>query len=286
MVVNGTRRPLWVAVVALCSSLLLHAASPSPVLHWQGSWQPGGLVVTTVADDYRLHWQGRPLPADHHGRVLLGLSRDASGPIDVELEHLPSGRRWPFSYPLQPRDYAIQRVEGVPQQTVTPHPEQLARIRREAALVAAARSVSHTEPLYASGFQAPAQGPITGVYGSQRVYNGTPGRPHYGVDYAAPEGAAVVAPAAGMVVLAEPDLFYSGGTVIIDHGFELYSSFLHLSAVSVEVGQRLAQGARLGAVGATGRATGPHLDWRMNWGATRIDPLLVLAALPTASAVD
>jgi murein DD-endopeptidase MepM/ murein hydrolase activator NlpD len=124
-------------------------------------------------------------------------------------------------------------------------------------------------------------GPITGVYGSQRVYNGVPKNPHYGVDYAAPTGTEVVAPAAGIVRLAHPDLFYSGGTMIIDHGHGLSSSFLHLSGLLVAEGARVTRGQPIALVGATGRATGPHLDWRMNWHQQRIDPQLVLETLPS-----
>ncbi|MDP4650548.1 MAG: M23 family metallopeptidase, partial [Haliea sp.] len=120
------------------------------------------------------------------------------------------------------------------------------------------------------------EGRISGVYGSQRVYNGQPGSPHYGVDVAVPTGTIVRAPAAGVVTLAEPDLFYSGGTIILDHGYRLSSSFLHLSKVSVNVGDQIALGDVIGEVGATGRATGPHLDWRMSWREARIDPQLLV----------
>ena len=133
---------------------------------------------------------------------------------------------------------------------------------------------------FLAGFRKPLEGPVTGVYGSQRVYNGTPKNPHYGVDYAAPAGTIVRAPAAGVVQLAHSDLFYSGGTLIMDHGFGLNSSFLHLSAVLVSVGQEVKQGDPIGKVGSTGRATGPHLDWRMNWLNVRIDPQLVMESLP------
>ena len=120
------------------------------------------------------------------------------------------------------------------------------------------------------------------MYGSQRFYNGTPSRPHFGVDVAAPSGAPVHAPAPGIVTLAQPDLFYSGGTVIIDHGHELSSSFLHLSKVLVSVGQRVETGTLIAQVGATGRATGPHLDWRMNWRDARVDPQLLAGAMPAS----
>ena len=181
------------------------------------------------------------------------------------------------------RQYRVQRVEGVPQRTVTPPPQQLARIRRERALVAAAKARRIENPAWLmqidGAFVWPLRGRLTGVYGSQRIYNGTPGSPHYGVDVAAPTGTPVRAPAAGRVTLAEDDLFYSGGTVILDHGYGLSSSFLHLSAVSVAVGDELEVGELIGAVGASGRATGPHLDWRMSWRNRRIDPQRLVPAL-------
>jgi len=198
-----------------------------------------------------------------------------------------SGPR-PCSQTLQvaSREYNIQRVEGVPQETVTPPPERMARIRREATLVANARAPSLQRPDLIegvlAGFTWPAQGPISGVYGSQRFYNGEPRNPHYGVDVAAPKGTPVYAPAAGVVTLAEPDLYFSGGTVILDHGYQLSSTFLHMSEVSVEVGDELQTGDLIGAIGSTGRATGPHLDWRMNWRKERIDPQLLAPPMPEA----
>lgn len=186
------------------------------------------------------------------------------------------------------REYRISRVEGVPQRTVTPPAEQLERIRRERALVQKAKAVQIERPDWLmqvdGNFRWPVEGRISGVYGSQRVYNGTPGSPHYGVDVAVPTGTPVHAPAAGRVTLAEPDLFYSGGTVILDHGYGLSSSFLHLSAVSVAVGDELVAGDPLGLVGATGRATGPHLDWRMSWRGRRVDPQMLVPPMRRASA--
>jgi murein DD-endopeptidase MepM/ murein hydrolase activator NlpD len=182
------------------------------------------------------------------------------------------------------RNYNLQNITGVPQQTVTPSEAHLERIRMEREKVRAAKALrlARDDGLNAlqSGFRWPVTGRISGVYGSQRIYNGTPGSPHYGVDVARPEGTPVTAPAAGEVTLAEPDLFYSGGTVILDHGYGLSSSFLHLSEVSVAVGDRLQPGDLLGAIGATGRATGPHLDWRMSWFNQRIDPQLLVPPMP------
>ncbi|MGD2008216.1 MAG: M23 family metallopeptidase, partial [Cellvibrionales bacterium] len=131
-----------------------------------------------------------------------------------------------------------------------------------------------------AGLDWPAEGRISGVYGSQRFYNGTPGSPHYGVDVAVPTGHPVLAPGPGVITLAEPDLFYSGGTVILDHGYGLSSSFLHMSKLHVAVGDEVQPGDLIGEVGATGRATGPHLDWRMSWLDQRIDPQLLVPAMP------
>ena len=182
------------------------------------------------------------------------------------------------------REYQLQEITGVPQQTVTPSEEHLERIRVERAKVriAKAQRLSRDDGFRAArdGFVWPVMGRISGVYGSQRIYNGRPGTPHYGVDIARPAGTPVIAPAAGVVTLAEPDLFYSGGTVILDHGYGLSSSFLHLSEVSVAVGDQLATGDLIGAIGATGRATGPHLDWRMSWFNQRIDPQLLVPPMP------
>ena len=215
------------------------------------------------------------------GLVLFGLGRDAKPSFELSLAGPVSCSR---RVNIAPREYNIQRVEGVPQRTVTPDPADLERIARERQLVrdAKARNIERPDLLAAAvaGFEWPAIGPISGVYGSQRVLNGEPRRPHFGVDVAAPTGTPVLAPAPGVVTLAEPDLYYSGGTIVLDHGQGLSSSFLHLSALHVAVGDRVEAGELIAAIGATGRATGPHLDWRMNWLDKRVDPQLLVHGEP------
>ncbi|MEE8188755.1 MAG: M23 family metallopeptidase, partial [Kiloniellales bacterium] len=152
----------------------------------------------------------------------------------------------------------------------------------ENARIAAARAVDRPEPLFESGFVWPATGPITGVFGSQRVLNGKPRRPHYGVDVAAPEGSIVRAPADGVVAIAAAEMYYTGGTVLIDHGHGLTSVYSHMKEVRVSEGQRVKQGDPIGTVGATGRVTGPHLDWRVNWFDQRLDPALLVPPMPEA----
>ncbi len=266
-----------VALMLVCLSATLKLQASTMVL--QGSLQQGSLLLGTVEKGSRAVYRDRALPVTASGQFLLGLGRDA--PASIELRIVDSeGLQTVQKYEVAKRDYRIQRVNGVPSKTVDPSASDLARIRNDSALVASARREITSKEDFLDGFQLPLDGPITGVYGSQRVYNGVPKSPHYGVDYAAPTGTQVLSPAAGIVRLAHRDLFYSGGTLIVDHGHGLSSSFLHLSDVLVAEGTRVSRGQPIAKVGATGRATGPHLDWRMNWHNERIDPQLVLETLP------
>ena len=250
-------------------------------LDFNGALEQGGFIWGTVAPGSTVTLAGQSLDVLADGTTFAGFGRNA--PATAELV-VTGPNACTETLPVARREYRIQRVEGVPQQTVTPPPEHLERIRREATLVANARADSLRRPdllaTVLAGFVWPAQGPISGVYGSQRFYNGEPRNPHYGVDVAAPKGTPVHAPASGVVTLAEPDLYFSGGTVILDHGYRLSSTFLHMSEVSVDVGDELQAGDLIGAIGATGRATGPHLDWRMNWRSERIDPQLLAPPMP------
>ena len=256
-------------------------ADPTQCVVLQGNSIQGGMLWGQTAPSAEIHFGDRRVPVLPDGQFLLGRGRDMPASVELVVKGEATCRQ---IVAVGGRDYRVQRIEGVPQQTVTPSDEHLERIRVEREKVRAAKSrrLPSTDGLVAvqQGFVWPVTGRISGVYGSQRVYNGTPGTPHYGVDVARPKGTPVLAPAAGEVTLAEPDLFYSGGTVILDHGYGFSSSFLHLSEVSVSVGDRLAPGDLLGAIGATGRATGPHLDWRMSWFNQRIDPQLLVPPMP------
>jgi hypothetical protein len=256
-------------------------ADPTQCVVLQGTSIQGGMLWGQTSASAEIRFGDRRVPVLPDGQFLLGLGRDMPASVELVVEDEATCRQ---IVAVAARDYRVQRIEGVPQQTVTPSEEHLERIRAERDKVRAAKSrrLPNTDGLLAvqQGFLWPVTGRISGVYGSQRIYNGTPGTPHYGVDVARPKGTPVLAPAAGEVTLAEPDLFYSGGTVILDHGYGFSSSFLHLSEVSVSVGDRLAPGDLIGAIGATGRATGPHLDWRMSWFNQRIDPQLLVPPMP------
>jgi murein DD-endopeptidase MepM/ murein hydrolase activator NlpD len=272
---------LFKSVMACIGGLCSHATLSDPCVSLQGDAVQGGLLWGQAPAATEIRFADQSVPILPGGYFIVGLGRDmlAVNTLLVAGEHTCQQE-----ITVMQREYALQRVTGVPQKTVRPSEEQLAWTRAERARVRAAKSrrIERTDGFEGlrDGFSWPVTGPISGVYGSQRIYNGTPGAPHYGVDIARPVGTPVVAPAAGEVTLAEPDLFYSGGTVIIDHGYGLSSSFLHLSQVSVAVGDRVTAGDVLGAVGATGRATGPHLDWRMSWFNHRIDPQLLVPPMP------
>ncbi len=272
---------LAVTLFSLGVTALLPNSAMANCMELVGSLTQGGLIWGKVPPGSRVSLDGVTLDVLEDGTTIAGFGRDAPATAELLVEGGESCRQ---TLHITRRDYNVQRVTGVPQQTVTPPPEQLERIRREQALVDAAKARRLARPDLLegalAGFQWPAPGPVSGVYGSQRYYNGTAGNPHYGVDMAVPTGTPVRAPAAGVVTLAEPDLFFSGGTIILDHGFRLSSAFLHMSKVLATVGQEVKTGDVIGEVGATGRASGAHLDWRMNWRDQRIDPQLLAPPMP------
>lgn len=250
----------------------------SDLIELRGKPEQGGLVYGRVASGAQVKLDGAPVRLAPNGEFVIGFDRDAKPNAQLVISR--NGASETRVLDVLQRQYDIQRVTGVPQKTVTPPPEELERIAREQKLVEAARAVDSDRLAFLGPFQWPLLGPISGVYGSQRFYNGEPRRPHFGVDVAAPVGTPVRAPADATVTLAEPDLFFSGGTLIMDHGYGVSSTFMHLSRVLVKTGDNVKTGQVVGEVGATGRASGPHLDWRINWFGVRIDPQLVVAPMP------
>lgn len=249
-------------------------------LELQGQLIQGGLIYGKVEPGMRVELGEHQVMVGDDGVFVAGFDRDA--PASVTLRSCKAEVCESRELLVKQRDYDVQRISGVPQKTVTPPQEVLARIRKESALVGKARRLSLWRQDFLKPFQWPLIGPVTGVFGSQRVYNGTPGRPHYGVDVARPTGTKVVAPNSGVVTLVHGDMFYSGGTLIIDHGQGISSTFIHLSKILVEEGQEIIAGQAIAEVGASGRATGPHLDWRMNWHGQRLDPALLVGPMPSA----
>lgn len=262
----------------LLTLFCLLGTTQAAALELDGQLTQGAMVRGQVAPGSKVTLNGEPVRVTDDGRFAIGFGRDAD--LEQVLREIPpQGEPIERRLTLSAREYNIQRIEGVPQRTVTPDESALERIRAEAAQVRQARATDSDRTDFTAEFIWPAGGRISGVYGSQRVYNGEPRNPHFGVDIAAPTGTPVVAPASGVVTLTHPDMYFSGGTLLIDHGYGFSSTFIHLSEVLVEEGQEVEQGELIARIGASGRATGPHLDWRINWYNERLDPVTVAPPL-------
>ena len=273
------RGSMLVLMVSACGWAAARDAAPYTL---EGQRVQGGLLLGRAEPGSKVWQDGQSVRVSQAGVFLLGFARDAPATSELRVV-LPGGRALSETLSVDRREYRIQRIDGLPSAKVTPRkPADLKRIREDAAAIGKARARDDDRQDFLAGFKWPVLGPITGVYGSQRILNGKPRRPHFGVDVAAPTGTPVKAPAAGVVTLAVPDMFFSGGTLIIDHGHKLTSSFLHLHRLHVEPGDYVEQGELIAEVGATGRVTGAHLDWRMNLRDRRIDPQLLVPPMPAA----
>jgi len=276
-------RSLILALIAITVAWSGPASPAEQRLILEGSFVQGGLVVGHVPPGSAVSVDGQPVRVSADGVFLTGFHRDAPERSELRVRY-PDGSQERRVLTIERREFQIQRIDGLPPKQVTPSKKDLERIRREAAMARKARERDDPRTDFLTGFIWPLEGRISGVYGSQRILNGQPRRPHYGVDIAAPRGTPARAPADGIVTLAYPDMYFSGGTLIMDHGHGLSSSFLHLSRILVKEGQRVRQGEIVAEVGATGRVTGPHLDWRMNLFEKRLDPSLLTGAMPAATA--
>ncbi len=236
------------------------------------------MVLGSVVPGATAMLDGRAVPVSPDGRFVIGFGRDATEAVLVLT--LPDGGHEERRLAIERRTYEIQRINGLPQETVTPDPVLLQRIGREASEIRALREIASAEPFFSEAMIWPATGPISGVYGSQRILNGEPRAPHMGVDIAAPAGSPIVAAGGGVVRFAG-ELFLTGNTILIDHGYGLETSYAHLSRLDVKLGQRVRQGEQIGLVGATGRVTAAHLHWGMEWFQTRLDPQLAVGAMPS-----
>ena len=239
----------------------------------------GSLIVGKTLPGSQVLIDGKALPVSTSGDFAFGFGRDQTKPIALKVIE-PNGDVESKTLKPSAREYNIQRVEGIAKKIMNPNPKAVARAKKDSAQVKQARAVSSALTAFSEGFIPPIQGTVTGVYGSQRYYNGVPKTPHYGLDYAGKTGDPVKAPADSKVTMWVPDMFYSGGTMIIDHGQGISSTFLHLSGSHVKVGDMVKQGQVVAKVGSTGRSTGPHLDWCINWHNVRLDPALALKITP------
>ena len=256
-------------MLALLAGLVL-ASSPAPITLSQGDIYRGQLPMGA----HGLTLDGKPVAFSSDGHYLFGVGRDAAP--DARLQYtLAGGASAALPVIIIPRDW---RIQSLPTLSARPVPDAEFEARRpdELARIAAARANLSDASGWQQSFIRPAPGPITGVYGSQRILAGMPAAPHAGTDFASPIGTPVISPAAGIVRLASGPFTLEGNLVMVDHGMGLVSAFLHLSRIDVKVGDVVKQGQRLGAVGGTGRATGPHLHWGLTWTDVRVDPARLL----------
>lgn len=279
---------LVVAVLALALAAGPRAAhsrpplepSPSPSveerrpLPCHGQLVQGGAAVCSAEPGSRVRLGSATTRAGADGTFVIGFDRDAPR-REVLRVWRPDGRLVETELEIAPRPFDVSRIDGLPPGQVSSFtPEQLARIESSSARKREGDASRAELAAYRAGFVWPLEGRKTSSFGAQRILNGTPKRPHYGVDLAAPVGTPVVAPADGVVTLADDDLYFEGAMVVVDHGQGFLSKYLHLSRIDVAPGQRVTRGTVLGAVGSRGRSTGPHLCWRLKWRDRNLDPEL------------
>jgi murein DD-endopeptidase MepM/ murein hydrolase activator NlpD len=248
-------------------------AAAAARLSFSGSLKQGSLVIGHVAPGARVSVNGTPVLATDDGAFAFGFEYNQKSATTVVAQFRDGTRETQSLSPVA-RTYEIQRINGLPEDFVSPPPDIQKRIDRENAIIVEARKRDTPGTAFAEPFDWPTAGIISGVFGSQRILNGEPKAPHFGVDIAAPEGRPIRAPADATVALAQPDFYLTGGTTVLDHGHGVFTMYLHQSALNVKVGQALKRGDMIGLVGKKGRATGPHLHWGMNWFQMKLDPSL------------
>ena len=254
---------------------ILFFSSQLYAVEFQGKFTQGHFIIGKTEPKTKVWIDKKEVKITPDGFFVFGLGRDRK--YDVVITLNKDGNKQKIVKKVQKRKYNIQRIDGLEEQKVTPPEEVYERIKRENKWIGEARALDSDLTFFTKKFIIPVENAIiTGVYGSQRILNGKPKWPHYGLDFAADEGAKIKAMLDGTVTLAEPDLFYTGGTLIFDHGHGISTLYMHMEKILVKKGQKVKQGDIIGTVGSTGRATGAHLDVRLNWFQIRLDPATVL----------
>jgi len=244
-------------------------------LSFDGKFIQGHFIVGKTQPGAKIWIDKKQVKVTDDGYFVFGIGRDRK--YDVIITSQNKEKKEKIVKKVQKRKYRIQRIDGLPEKKVTPPPEVYERIKRENKIIADARAIESDLTFFKKKFIAPLENAIiTGVYGSQRILNGKPKWPHYGIDFAAKEGTKIKAMLDGTATMVEPDLFYTGGTLIFDHGHGVSTLYMHMQKILVRKGQKVKQGDIIGTVGSTGRSTGAHLDIRLNWFGTRLDPMTVL----------
>jgi hypothetical protein len=272
------RRRFLTLLAGVGSAIPLPLKGARAATAMQGNFEQGGLIIGRTFPNAEAALDGKLLTVSPEGYFVFGFGRD-QGP-DAVLTISYGGEEITEKLKIEQRTYKIQRINNLPSDKVTPPDEAGARIVADIEAIKVARSFDLDETWFLGGFAWPVKGRISGVYGSQRILNGEPRQPHFGVDIARGEGEPIHAPQKGMVRLAERDMYFTGGTTVLDHGHGITTSYLHQSRLDVAVNDIVEAGQVIGLIGKTGRATGPHLCWRMNWFQERLDAQLAAGPMP------
>ena len=256
--------------------LLFFLSNNVLAVEFKGKFIQGHFIIGKTESGTKVLIDKKEVRTSDDGYFVFGIGRDRK--YDVVITLNKDGNKQKIVKKVLKRKYNIQRIDGLPEEQVTPPEEVYVRIKKENKLIGDAKAIDSNLTYFKNKFIVPIENTIiSGVYGSQRILNGEPKWPHYGLDFAADEGTTIKAMLDGIVTLAEPDLYYTGGTLMFDHGHGISTIYLHMQKLLVKKGQKIKQGDVIGTVGSTGRATGPHLDIRLNWFQTRLDPETVLS---------
>ena len=243
-------------------------------IEFTGKFLQGHFIIGQTDPTSKIIIDKKQVKVSEDGFFVFGLDRDRK--FDLTITKIINGKKDKIIKKVLKRKYNIQRIDGLEESKVTPPESVYKRIKEENDKIGEARAINSDLPFFKNQFIMPVEGIISGVYGSQRILNGKPKWPHYGIDIAAKQGTMIKSSGSGIVTMAEDDLYYTGGTIIMDHGHGISTIYSHLENVMVSVGDKINQGDIIGTVGSTGRSTGPHLDFRVNWFQTRLDPMTVI----------
>ncbi len=258
----------------LFSILVILTTTQLNAIEFKGKFLQGHYIVGLTDPTNQIIVDKKEVKVSNDGYFVFGIDRDRK--FDLTITKIKDGKKEKIIKKVLKRKYNIQRIDGLEESKVTPPESVYKRIKEENNKIGKARAINSDLPFFKNQFIMPVDGIISGVYGSQRILNGKPRWPHYGVDIAAKKGTMIKSSGSGTVTMAEDDLYYTGGTIIMDHGHGISTIYSHLETVMVLVGDKINQGDIIGTVGSTGRSTGPHLDFRVNWFQTRLDPMSVL----------
>jgi murein DD-endopeptidase MepM/ murein hydrolase activator NlpD len=261
-------------VTRLFFFIIIFTTTQLNAIEFKGKFLQGHFIVGITDPNAKILVGKKEVKVSKDGYFVFGLDRDRK--FDLIITKIINGKKELITKQVLKRKYNIQRIDGLEESKVTPPESVYKRIKKENNAIGKARAIDSDLLFFKEKFIMPVEGIISGVYGSQRILNGKPRWPHYGIDIAAKQGTMIKSSASGVVTMAEDDLYYTGGTIIMDHGHGISTIYSHLENVLVSIGDQINQGDVIGTVGSTGRSTGPHLDFRINWFQTRLDPMSVL----------